>query len=127
MKKALLFFLISGFAFAQDVTYSLEEMFTKIVDSKTLSPSGKVFLMGYFEDLDPIEFEVNSLSQMLCAEEPQIFLPSRKSCEENLVKFLVGNISLEKAATIEAWGKGSGEVGGVPTVEVGFKITVTIK
>ena len=50
MKKALLFFLISGFAFAQDVTYSLEEMFTKIVDSKTLSPSGKVFLMGYFDN-----------------------------------------------------------------------------
>ena len=127
MKKALLFFLISGFAFAQDVTYSLEEMFTKIVDSKTLSPSGKVFLMGYFEDLDPIEFEVNSLSQMLCAEEPQLFLPSRKSCEENLVKFLAGKVLLEKAATIEIWGNTRGEAGGTPTYEGGIKITVTIK
>jgi hypothetical protein len=127
MKKVLLFFLISGFAFAQDVTYSLEEMFIKIVDSKTLSPSGKIFLMGYFEDQDPIEFEVNSLSQMLCEEEPEIFLPSRKSCEENLVKFFFDKDSLDKAATIEAWGKGSGEVGSVPTVEVGFKVVITIK
>jgi hypothetical protein len=123
MKKLLLFFLISGAAFSQDITYSLEEMFIKIVDSKTLSPSGKVFLMGYFEDLYPIEFEVNSLSKMLCEEEPQLFLPSRKSCELNLVNFLGGG---DKAATIEIWGNTRGEAGGTPTYEGGIKVVVTL-
>jgi len=127
MKKFLLFFLISGFACAQDVTFTLEEVFIKIVDSKTLSPSGKVFLMGYFEDQDPIEFEVHSLSQMLCVEEPELFLPSRKSCEENLVKFFAGTESGDKAATIEIWGNTRGEAGGTPTFEGGIKVVVTIK
>jgi hypothetical protein len=127
MKKVLLFFLISGFALAQDVTYSLEEMFIKIVDSQTLSPAGKVFLMGYFEDMDPIEFEVKSLSQMLCEEEPELFLPSRKGCEENLVKFLLGQESLDKAATLEIWGNTRGEAGGTPTYEGGIKVIITIK
>jgi hypothetical protein len=92
MKKALLFFLISGFAFAQDVTYSLEEMFTKIVDSKTLSPSGKVFLMGYFEDLDPIEMDLNDLSKQLCEnaslEDIQLFSSDAGACQRNLILFL---------------------------------------
>lgn len=127
MKKLLLFFLISGAAFAQDITYSLEEMFIKIVDSKTLSPSGKVFLMGYFEDLYPIEFEVNSLSKMLCEEGPQLFLPSRKSCKVNLVNFLAGTEMGDKAATIEIWGNTRGEAGGTPTFEGGIKVVVTIK
>ncbi len=127
MKKVLLFFLISGLAFAQDVTYSLEEMFIKIVQSNTLSPSGKVFLIGYFEDQNPIEFEVNSLSQMLCEQEPQLFLPSRKRCEKNLLNFLVGPELGDKAATIEVWGNTRGEVGGPPTYEGGIKVTITIK
>ncbi len=100
MKKLLLFFLISGAAFSQEINYSLEEMFIKIVDSKTLSPSGKVFLMGYFEDQYPIEFEANSLSKMLCEEEPQLFLPSRKSCEVNLVSFFTGTHYIEKGVDI---------------------------
>jgi hypothetical protein len=100
MKKVLLFFLFSGVGFAGEINYSLKEMFTKIVESKTLTPSGKVFLMGYFEDMEPILFKTDELTQTLCSEAgTELFLPSNKGCEENLVRFLT---KVDKSGRVDA-------------------------
>ena len=126
MKKVFLVLslLICGQTFAQEVTYSLTDLAIKIIQSSALSPSGKVFLMGYFEDLDPIEFEVNSLSQTLCEEaknqKVELFQTSRKSCETNLIYFLT---NLEKSGEISAGGSVTNGPGGT-TVTADIKITI---
>lgn len=127
MKKVLfvLMFLFSGLSRAETINYSLEEMFTKIVQSESLSPMGKVFLMGYFEDLDPIELDLNDLSKQLCEEASfegvKLFNLNEDNCQSNLVLFLA---HLEKAfeATVNINIGGDGKItGGNITLSFGSK------
>ena len=100
MKKVLFFFsfLISCLSNAQEVIYSLPEINSKILQSSVLTPSGKDFLLDFFEFHAPLESDLGDLSQWVCEEsasqKTKLFILSKRKCEENFELLLANGFPL---------------------------------